>query len=415
MPEKEAYLYLGHARDMCDKDGKPILKIVPPGNLYITVGICGLSTYWHTEDLVKAFIDPKNKDIWSNPDRLSLQRILKNITDTTTIHIHKPGDTYVDNIYLPLNEFKFKDTKQVNDKNYNTLKLELSGMLPLSKAPALFEKGIPETKTFLSSANGIQIPVNEFDELFQYSIWPIVEHPENTKILRPENLLNITKYYSNRMSFSLNEFPGIHYNFLCRVVNPYCTKASLLRRRQSAVLFQTQPETLAKTIGRNTSETREEFKTIYGKQTNWNTGMLFRQARTKLLDLAETQNLSKDLTEFETFLDTLPPEEAPEILQKLVRIMTPETNSPVPPIVRELVVRKQEERKQKNINLAESERRKLFFELQAAEKEKEYRIIDLEYYIEQLQKALEDCKKRRKNLTKKIRKRYGRGKTPKVR
>lgn len=427
MPEKEAYLYLGHGMDLCDKNGKPILKTVPPGNLYITVGICGLPTSGNLAKLIKAFINPQDEHMLRNPDKLFLQLLLLGILDASTLHIHRPGDTYVDNLYFPVSEYRFKDGKQVNGEDFDRLELALSGILPLSKAPALFEKGIPERKQY-KSTNGIAIPLNEFDELFQYSIYPKVDHPANIKTLTPETLTQITDYYSIRTSKLLQMFPGIHYNFLCRNVDPSCTKGALLRRRQSAVLFKTQPETYTKTMANDKAQ-KEEYKQLYGKETNWVYSKVLKEIKEKLwpLLIKNTLNISKDLKEIETLLDQLPPDEVPMVLSRLLahiqgqkNFTEVDENNKLSKLIaiETFIQRKQDERKQKNINLAESEKRKVFLELQQEQQEKENRINDLEYQLDILETALQDCTKRRKNLTKKVRKLYGslrRNKTPKVR
>ena len=100
----DSYLYFGHAQDTCNKDKEPILRIVPPGNLYITVSVFGRINTTQPRLLFEAFTNKANEDVWRNPNQVKLARILKDITDTTTIHIHKPGDTYVDSQYWPLND-----------------------------------------------------------------------------------------------------------------------------------------------------------------------------------------------------------------------------------------------------------------------------------------------------------------------
>jgi hypothetical protein len=407
MSTSEAYLYLGHGQDICDDQGKPIIKIVPPGNIYITVGICGLTTRWKTENLLESFIDPTNTSIWANPTKESLQEILTGILDTETLHIHYPGDTYVDNVYSPLSDFQYKDNKRLlNDTQPDTLILQISGILPLSKAPDMYKAGIPNERVYVSKTN-ITIPVEEFDAMFQFSRFPKIEHPQNAKTLTIEDIDTISTYYSERVSYLLKEYPGIHYNFVCRSVHPSCMPGALRRRRQSAVLFQTEPETLRKTI-RNVNTKNEninEYKKLYQIPSTRTSLQLRREAIKKL----ESTNMSKNLSEFEEYLNALPHEEMLKILQDLQmhinvsKQVKPTWTSNSLRRVTNLLQKKRNQYGKTAKARANLERRKAFFELQEAEQEKNNKLVNYEDYIQKLDEALQECQKQKKNLTQKVR------------
>jgi hypothetical protein len=271
---------MGHGEDVCNHKGEPIVQTVPPGCLYITSTVCGLTSYVNNKKLFEAFKNPANEDVWQNPDPLKLKKVLEGILDTSTIHIHRPGDTYVENMYYPTNnhlyETSMKWTLKVKNAKYYTL--TESGLYRLSDVLKKNIQILPEIKfeksTFLHKEGKVETEITDFKikkedflSIFENAIFPKLTPTEKKADYYTSKEINaISTKHKAYVSDLMEKFPGIHFNFLCRYINPVCAKGALARRMESAEKFQTLPETFEKSVKLNKPETVQSlFETFVEK------------------------------------------------------------------------------------------------------------------------------------------------------
>ena len=205
---------LGHSYDVCIGDKLQEL-IVPPNCFYITFTQCGLVGYVQ-DSQTKKFFDPANKEFLEHPDIYEDE--LKKIFGKH-IHIHKPGDTYVNTKYYPLSFFP------------SVKRFSLSGVVP-----------IDGTSKFIESVNyNSTTPNEDIENLFKYSIFPLkkdiaVEMDKQEKKGLPKEYIydslndSVPKISQKKL---FDDSPGVYYNPLCRVSNNRCSKNITRRRRNS--------------------------------------------------------------------------------------------------------------------------------------------------------------------------------------
>ncbi len=274
----EAYFYLGHGSDFCDREKKPVIKTVPPGSVYISATVCGIVNRLKSEKLLtEAFMNKNNEALLRNPTPEGLQKVFKDLMDVSTLHIHKPGDTYVENEYYPISHHKlgYKNKWITRTNWYDNAKaqyyyLNPSGIYRLSDVLKLKPENIPKNKiisktTFLN-ASGKEITsfkISKEDVLssLEYAIYPKLTTPDKKKFsfFTDKDMDYITNKYKKKASYLLESYPGVHYNFLCRVVKPECQRSALVRRMESAEKFETLPATFEKTLKENRNQTVSNF------------------------------------------------------------------------------------------------------------------------------------------------------------
>jgi hypothetical protein len=265
---------MGHGKDACDPKGNLVIKQVPLNCTYVTISDCGLLSYSHPDKVLKAFLDPVNKEIWQKVDLEGLKRILKGIIDTSTIHIHKPGDRYVVSKYNPVAEhYMDKDGKYIYFKHIAEKKyyiLNPSGIYKLSteiEAGSIPQKKKIERTIFPHKISGkvkdfdsFKVEKDDFLSFFKYALYPKLKTLEmQREYYTPIEIEKINERYTEFTSILMDKFPGVHYNFLCRVVDPNCTKTALQRRVDSAEMYGTLPATFQRTIKENNKENVESY------------------------------------------------------------------------------------------------------------------------------------------------------------
>ena len=204
---------LGHSNDVCIDDTLEEL-IVQPNCVYVTFTECGLVSY--VKDIkIKKFFDPENRKYLEDP--IKYEDKLTKIFDD--IHIHKPGDTYVNTQYLPNSSFPLNH------------RYGMSGVIPIDGDSKFINSFIYNSTT----------PKERIENSYEYSIYPlkkaVSEELENQEKLQPskeklyDTFSNSIIPISQKILFLLR--PGVYYNPLCRVIKKGCSTNVGRRRRHS--------------------------------------------------------------------------------------------------------------------------------------------------------------------------------------
>lgn len=267
-------MYMGHSRDACYPDGNLVIKQVPLNCVYVTISNCGLLSYAHWDKLLKVFLDPVNKEIWQKVDVEGIKRILDGIIDTSTIHVHKPGEYYVVSKYFPVSDhYMDKDGKYIYSKHIAEKKYYWIGPSGLYKLSTDLEGGsIPERKKIertifphkikgkVTDFDSFKLDKDDFLSFFKYAVYPKLKAYETKReYYTPIEIEEIRERYTEFTSILMDKFPGVHYNFLCRDVDPNCKKTAIQRRVNSAEKYGTLPGTFQRTIKGNNKENIESY------------------------------------------------------------------------------------------------------------------------------------------------------------
>ena len=249
---------LGHGADKCNADGKLEELIVPPNCVYVTFGLCGLTTFYDKKKYMK-FFDPNNKKYLDDP--ITYEKELKQIFNDDGIHVHKPGTTYINAKYTPSSFL------------HGTGQQNMSGVVPIDgiSVHVTLETGtLPPGWTAKMGTNGIPFYVhtdgrpsqwdmplpdhltrNDAVKLFKYSIYPTEDDVKEEYDAHAQNKLKqpFFKFLDSRIPpitqqelFELR--PGVYYNSLCRVVDKQCKYHQKLRRAQSLADMKTDMKTM---------------------------------------------------------------------------------------------------------------------------------------------------------------------------
>lgn len=284
VPDERIYFYLGHGGSMTTPDHNLKIERVPPNCIFITQTVCGIVNT-SVEKIFKAFADKKNAAMWRDPVN-HLNEFNALFGDLPGIHIHYPNCTFVDTSFQPCSDNGDRGVHHI----------EYSGMVPLSKAHTISFKKEPQGFDLYTQLNidkmieEGKIPgVSEqtVREMYRYSDYPTLKITPGKKqlyippktgtmavysesgIVPFESLIQGSSSLSNSNSMLdlMNQYPGIHFNFLCRSLkvglNPERRRQLTLRRRHSAVVQKSVMNSIAKiaNIGFN-------FGTKYGEMTN---------------------------------------------------------------------------------------------------------------------------------------------------
>jgi hypothetical protein len=195
----------------------------------------------------RAFSDPENAHLWKDPLRYK-EEIIHLFNRKTNLHIHWPGCTYVDSTFYGMNESIIEKDK---DGNPTKIKLALSGFMPLDYALVVAEDNLTE---YFSQKEynllNFELFTKDLEGYLAYNLFPKIPDELQTasETVSPRYYKLITSYEGMRKPVSelMAEFPGIHYNFLCRSVGEECKPAAIRRRRHSAVVQKTNLNTLRK-------------------------------------------------------------------------------------------------------------------------------------------------------------------------
>jgi hypothetical protein len=175
------------------------------------------------------FFDPENKVYLDDP--IKYENELEKIFGQS-IHVHKPGSTYINSTYYPTGyHTQYHETEDL---------YLMSGVIPID-GKSQFIKGftIPHSDT--------KAIAQTIHKLFKYSIFPTEEYVKNKYIGITRNV----NYYDSKwvltevhkdMIITQKELfelrPGVYYNPLCRVVKKACINESVLRRAKSVASME---------------------------------------------------------------------------------------------------------------------------------------------------------------------------------
>lgn len=262
VPDENIYFYLGHGSTLTNPDHTLKVERVPANCIYITQTVCGIINYMGDE-IFQAFSDRKNADLWRDPVN-HLNEIKAVFGDLPGVHIHYPKCTFIDTGFQPCSD-------NGDDGNH---RIEYSGLVPLNKAHTIsFEDSPREFRMYTSDnfKNGDIRGVSEetVRKMYEYSIYPKLNIKEGVERFLPSkvsslyltsengivpftSLINASSKLSksNSVLDLMKEYPGIHFNFLCRSKkvgeSPQRRKEMTMRRRHSAVLQNTILNSIAK-------------------------------------------------------------------------------------------------------------------------------------------------------------------------
>jgi hypothetical protein len=236
------YFYSGHGMDMCDKDGNLIIEEVPKDCIYVTIAICGVTARYNSQRL-KDITTPGTLDIFKNPvkNKKFIARLLG--VGETEIHIHLPGETFVNNLFQPVLYL---------EPNDGSIKMSLSGII---SDEDIRTKTIDDSLLKLTTYDITGVPIPEFLKYFQGA--PTTESVtskitkatlEANKITLPE-IIKVGESLSADVSNIMRLLPpGVHYNTVCRSTDS-CKKSSVLvRRATSASRQRTWKNTLERMV-----------------------------------------------------------------------------------------------------------------------------------------------------------------------
>jgi len=228
--ERDVYYHMGHGSDEYGQNSQYIMDRVPDHNTYVNATVAGVISGMEPIDFIlplgyildKRFTDPvRYRD-----------RINEIFDDGRKIKIYNPGDTFVRNIFYPLN---------IQKREGGLFEVGMSGVLSRRRFIEIggVNKGIPETSS---------ISLDRLQTCFEASVYPTAEdireyftrtcadHIDN---LVYQDIVNAYHYLKLDVGTIMRRFPGIHYNFMCRNVSdsrleaPVPPPSPVLRRMNS--------------------------------------------------------------------------------------------------------------------------------------------------------------------------------------
>jgi len=219
---------LGHAGDVCLDNGKLEELIVPPNCVYVTFTVCGLVSMQYADIFMK-FFHPENKVYLDDP--IKYENELEKIFGQS-IHVHKPGSTYINSTYYPTGyHTEHRETEDL---------YQMSGVIPIDGKSQFIEAfSIPHSDT--------KARAQTIHKLFKYSIFPTEEYVKNKyrdatrKVNYSDSKKVLTEVHKDMIITQKELFelrPGVYYNPLCRVVKKACINEPVLRRAKSVASME---------------------------------------------------------------------------------------------------------------------------------------------------------------------------------
>jgi len=201
-----AYVISGHG---CDINTKTHLvkKTVPPGCVYVTYEECGMISWGEIMKAFSTLEDPTKYQYMNDPIRYE-NELKHHFGDS--LHVHKPGETYVDAQYDLALDFKLAN-----------------GITGIIKS-GVFEIGAPFHPIDINAPPGLEryasptqnnmITHAMIDAIYKDSIFPTADQMKsllNDPISLDDLKTEMTRHgISQSRLFSLK--PAIYYNFICR-------------------------------------------------------------------------------------------------------------------------------------------------------------------------------------------------------
>lgn len=226
----KVFFYEGHGYDKCDAKGELIIKTVPDNCIYMTITSCGLHSNYDYHQL-RFITDPDLLLLFLHPTKPKYRKAIAPLLGVKEedIHIHLPGDTYVDAGFLPISYWK----------KPNGIEMSLSGIISNDDVGNIKDKRIFDTTLYKKD-----IPIEEFLTYFPGKLpsAEIIRKKIPTSSLRIGTIdLTDLNILSNNLERSVSEImskrPGIHYNLVCRSA-PNCKPESISVRRAVSIAKQ---------------------------------------------------------------------------------------------------------------------------------------------------------------------------------
>lgn len=266
--EDNVFFYLGHGSDICTDDGGLDIRKVPDNCMLITQTVCGLVNDIPPA-IIRKFIDPANRDIWMNPIA-HIEELKAFFGQFPNIHIHLPGCSYVNSSFSALSDFETEQSNNTLEEIYtHRVNVGLSGLLSLQGANTipLDNEYIDNKRLVLNKYQGeTYIPFATVQQFYPGSIFPpAIQKKEEGSFFPASHIqLNVDndgdvkfeefkeEIYRIANQFPISRlmelYPGIHYNFLCRVARNCEPERITLRRTLSATVQNTPLNSLYRIV-----------------------------------------------------------------------------------------------------------------------------------------------------------------------
>ena len=234
------YSYYGHAGDICISNGDLKMAKVPKNSTYVARTGCGLVALVD-QSFGNLLVDPVLRNALQRPQDATKKKTIETFIGEE-IEIHEPNTEIVESMYNPLGVYEGKK---------GTFTIFLSGM---RDEKSFKNFGVHNGKldySFQTFPKGSRVPKRILLQSFQGAIYPSKQTVLRTFVkdsYSQQELERIAKDLKRSVVELMREYPGIHYNLLCRSVHESCRKAALKRRIFSAYQFDTQFETLQRTL-----------------------------------------------------------------------------------------------------------------------------------------------------------------------
>jgi len=196
----KVYSVIAHGCDIVSEDR----HVIPPGCAYVTVELCGHLSYVY-EKIMFAMLDltvrPQLKDPCANID------ILKTYFNEADLKIRNAGETYTDAEYSG-----FLDMVGYNGRIYKSGLYEIESFRPVL---GIYPGGVEQftEKFYIEKAPESIITRDEYEKIYFGSM------PETrTPFVEGRTIAYYTHTnYRWRLSSAFLIYPGVYYNFVCRI------------------------------------------------------------------------------------------------------------------------------------------------------------------------------------------------------
>ena len=234
------YSYFGHAGDICISTGDLKLATVPKHCTYVARTGCGLVALVN-QTFGNLLVDPTIHNALQNPFQSSNKQTIEAFLDEE-IEIHTENTEIVESMYNPLGLYSGKG---------NTFTIFLSGLRNAESFETFPKRGGKLNYPFQNFPKGSRVPKEVIVQSFEGAIYPTQATIRKTFVkdsYSEQELESIAKELKRSTVELMKQYPGVHYNLLCRSVHESCTKAAIKRRLISAYKFDTQFDTLQRTL-----------------------------------------------------------------------------------------------------------------------------------------------------------------------
>ena len=238
---RHAYVSLAHGQEIISDEPIPI----PKGCVYVTFAMCGeIST--HSYKIMKAFDDISMRDMLRDP-----VKYLEELTDYfgESLHVHYPeaedetSRTYYDIKYRPFFGNKVKGHATCFTKKSGLYRL---GDIATFKAPVSMQslEVHKDARPYTAAYPCESIPQNVVKYLYKGSLHPTLEEAMSGTAMSAaamsataisfQAMKHSMKEYTYLQSWAFEKWPGVHYNFACRVPTE-AKKSPVARRRKMSI------------------------------------------------------------------------------------------------------------------------------------------------------------------------------------